>query len=201
MSRQRKSQSGFTIIEILLAMAIFSFVMITIITAFSQIIRSYRKGVVSQRTQEATRQVVDLVSKEARVSTEISVGVYGTGVNKVNILCFKNGSQFEYKANNHTLKQGSSSPSCNSLDPLARNVVDKKELDVLKFKPSIKSTSGTPPVTLGINLEVSVGTNNGPDSLMNAAKTACDPLKAGSQFCSISSLKTSIGLRVKESGP
>jgi len=188
MIRQTKNQSGFTIIEILLAMAIFSFVMITVITAFTQIIRSYRKGVVSQRTQEATREIIDLISKEARVSTDVFVG---TDVPAgVKLLCFKDGSQFEYNQTDHTLKQGTTIVGCNTHDVNAKSVVSE-DLDVLRFKPQIKST--TKPITLGFNIDLLVATDNGPDSLISG--DACDPLKAGSQFCSTSSLKTSIGLR------
>jgi prepilin-type N-terminal cleavage/methylation domain-containing protein len=189
MTRHRSGQSGFTIIEVLLAMAIFSFVMITIITAFTQIIRSYRKGVVSQRTQESTREIVDLVSKEARGSSEVSTKTIGA--NK-KLLCFGS-SVFAYDKITKTLSLGSKGSDC-KVDPGAKNIVNK-ELDVLDFDVKVIRAGGLPAGTvLGINLEVLVGTDNGPDSLIDSSNS-CDPSKAGAQFCSTSKLETSIGLR------
>ena len=196
--RNSRDQSGFTIIEILLAMAIFSFVMITIITAFTQIIRSYRKGVVSQRTQESTREIVDLISKEARNSSDVEVKTAGGGASLVRLLCFNN-TVFEYRKAGKTLKQRSSEDCVSST---AGESVVSDELDVLDFVADDKSSvNGT---KLGFNLTIAVGTDNGTGGagLLDSTGKVCDPSKAGSQFCSTSSLTTSIGLRgEKADGP
>lgn len=79
-------------------MAVFSFVMVIVISSFTQIIRSYRKGVVSQRTQEATREIVNLISKEARGSGEIKEATVTVGGATVKLLCLRVAHNFSMMA-------------------------------------------------------------------------------------------------------
>lgn len=70
----KKNQSGFTIIELLIAMAVFSFVLMICLAAFLQVTRIFYKGIHMSRTQESARNVIQSISDDVRFS--------GQGVSK-----------------------------------------------------------------------------------------------------------------------
>lgn len=59
-------QSGFTIIELLLAMSFFTFILLFVITGFVQINRSYTRGITQKNVQNGTRTVFDDISRTIR---------------------------------------------------------------------------------------------------------------------------------------
>ncbi|CAN5698561.1 hypothetical protein BH23PAT2_BH23PAT2_03210 [soil metagenome] len=69
MNRNRKSTrpclnaSGFTIIELMLAMTVFSLVLVAASVGLIQIGRMYYRGVITTRTQDNTRLVIDEISR------------------------------------------------------------------------------------------------------------------------------------------
>ncbi len=188
MSNNNKNQSGFTIVELLLALAIFSFILVAMTVAFSQIIRSYRKGVIAQRTQESSRELIDTLTKEAHRAGSIDVNDTATK----RFLCFGS-TQYEYDLTDRTLKRGINNPStnCSASDLGAVGVIDSDSLQISKFDVEvIQTVSGE---TLGINIDVIVATKT--NDLLNATGTACDGAVAGQHFCATSRIATSIGLR------
>jgi prepilin-type N-terminal cleavage/methylation domain-containing protein len=76
--KQSKS-SGFTIIELLIATAIFSVVLLTISAAITQIGRLYYKGITSARTQEVARSVMDDIAQAIQFNVGDVVGIGPTG--------------------------------------------------------------------------------------------------------------------------
>lgn len=71
----KKNQSGgFTIVELLIATAVFSMVLLGTATMVIQVSRMYYKGIVSTRTQNETRALLEAISRpiqleEAKVAT------------------------------------------------------------------------------------------------------------------------------------
>src|SRR4051812_8577751 len=64
MSRRNiQNQSGFTIIELLIATVIFALVLLVITTGVLQFTRQYYKGVISSHTQSAARAIADDVTR------------------------------------------------------------------------------------------------------------------------------------------
>lgn len=55
----RNHQSGFTIVELLIATAVFAVLLVIITTGALQFTRQYYKGVISSNTQSATRAIMD----------------------------------------------------------------------------------------------------------------------------------------------
>lgn len=65
---KHSQQKGFTIIELLIATSVFSVVLLIASTASIQIGRLYYKGLVSARTQEVARNVMDSVGQDLQFS-------------------------------------------------------------------------------------------------------------------------------------
>lgn len=63
MIRLRHRQQGFTIIELMIATAVFAVVLLLLSVGLLQIGRTYSKGVTTARTQEAARSVIDEISQ------------------------------------------------------------------------------------------------------------------------------------------
>jgi prepilin-type N-terminal cleavage/methylation domain-containing protein len=178
---------GFTVVELLLALAIFGFTMVTITVAFTQILRSYRHGVISQRTQETARELISDLTKQSHSSTDVEVT--GPDDDGITYLCFSQ-VQYEFNENLNTLETGENSGSCNQQDTGAVPVINDDELQVLVFEPELRPSTGTP---FGINISVIIATND--DELLDETENRCDPTIAGSHFCATTRMFTSIGLR------
>jgi prepilin-type N-terminal cleavage/methylation domain-containing protein len=64
MKHRHKQQKGFTVIELLIATAVFSLVLIIFLTALIRISQLFYKGVTLSNTQEATRNVIQTISDD-----------------------------------------------------------------------------------------------------------------------------------------
>lgn len=71
-----KYLGGFTIVELLIASAVFSTVLLVALTGFLQIGRIFYKGVSSTQTQDVTRQVVNDISSNIKIAS--STGAVNT---------------------------------------------------------------------------------------------------------------------------
>jgi prepilin-type N-terminal cleavage/methylation domain-containing protein len=76
---KKTNNKGFTIIELLIATVTFSVILLIITGAIIQFSKVYYKGVVSSRTQEAARSVVDEVSKAAQFSPDFKEDTNAAG--------------------------------------------------------------------------------------------------------------------------
>jgi len=177
---------GFTIIELLMAMAVFSFVMVIIVAAFMQLMSGYRQGVTNQKTQNLNREILVQMTRAAHDSSTLTVSADNSHV------CFGD-SQYDYDQTNGNLYLGERSANCSSVAANRKNLISD-DLKVLKFVVDPRSSSNTAnPVVLGANVELTIATRN--EDLLDDSGQACDPTKAGSQYCSITTIKTAVGLR------
>jgi len=92
-SLQRKSvtnQDGFTLVELLLAMAIFSFMLLIMSAGVIRLIHFYEATIDVRATQQAGREVSDDLTEAARQSTLITVASVGTayGGQPESAVCF-----------------------------------------------------------------------------------------------------------------
>ncbi len=91
--RSSRAQSGYTLVEMLLAMAIFGFVLVIMASAFVRLIHFYQTTIDVRTTQQAAREVSDDITAAARQSilvTTPAVPTKGTGNQPVTAVCFFN---------------------------------------------------------------------------------------------------------------
>ncbi|MEK7125068.1 MAG: prepilin-type N-terminal cleavage/methylation domain-containing protein [Patescibacteria group bacterium] len=69
MTRDTSQEKGFTIVETLVATTVFSLVMMGIVGIFTQMLIIQRRGSAAQRIQENVQYVLELISREVRIST------------------------------------------------------------------------------------------------------------------------------------
>ncbi len=193
MRKLRNDQSAFTIVELILALAIFGFVMVIITTGFTQIMRSYRQSLVSQRTQEAGRELINQLLKQAHTAKTLTI-TDAAGGDPIQYLCLGD-IQYQYNADQNTLEQGSNTAggACNS-PTTTSPVIDQEGLQVSRF--DIEAVESPSDKLLGFNVDLILATSE--NSLLKPGAEACNPAVSGAHFCATTRITTSIGVRTLE---
>jgi prepilin-type N-terminal cleavage/methylation domain-containing protein len=78
--KKHMNQKGFTIIELLIAMSVFSFVMLIATSGLIRIGQIYYKGIIVSKTQDTSRAIIEEITREVQFSSSGIVshdGFYG----------------------------------------------------------------------------------------------------------------------------
>lgn len=67
----KRTQTGFTIVELMIATAIFSIILLLCTFGLLQIGRTYYRGVTTSRTQDTARKVIDTLSQSIQYGTSV----------------------------------------------------------------------------------------------------------------------------------
>lgn len=198
MRRQRISQQGFTIIELMIATAVFSVVLLLCTFAVLSIGRTYYKGVITTRTQETTRAVMEEITDAIRFGGAGVVSLISH--DSVEGFCIGN-SQFTYRlgvqlvASNQVLKRQIPCAGEASKDIIERTGNDIDELLRLRMrldKLEVKPVPGSAGV-----YKVVVRVIHGEDDLLTGdpGEQVCIQQRAGSEYCAVSELSTIVERR------
>ena len=218
------NQRGFTIIELLIATMVFSTIFLGSTTALVQIGKLYYKGVVTGRTQEVSRGVIDQVSQQLQFSDatlmispplgynveefdgRMSFQAYCIGATRytyrLNVKVDSRVDNNHYDNSNNGLKHG-----------LWRDKVDGTDCRPVDLSQTQPSENGQELLAQSMRLSafdincnvrgicnISVGVMYGNNDMMTpdpatAVPTRCQTV-VGSQWCAASQFKTSVVKRV-----
>lgn len=206
----RRSLTGFTIIELLIAMAVFSVVLLVLTTGMLQISRLYYKGITTAKTQETARQVMDEISRSIQFGGGTVTGTAAPAPGTTQYFCIGD-KQYSYllgkqlsdnpdpatQTKNALVVQafsgGCGSASQNLLTGATGS--DIRELLGPNMRLSkLELTNLNPPSDLW-RLDLRIV--HGEDDLLNPAKDNCGGARAGGQFCAASELRTVVKKRVR----
>lgn len=175
---------GFTIIELLIATVTFSVILLIVSGAIIQFSRVYYRGVITSKTQEVARSVVDEVARTAQFSSYLDSvdGVYCLGDRR-----------FRYVLNqvrtetNRVLISDVSLANCNP--DISENSDDDRELladnmQLLDFKVEDKGVN-----QFDVSVTVAYGTDVNEDG-------TCPALSLGGQYCAVSTVKSTVTKRL-----
>lgn len=206
------TQRGFTIIELLIATAIFAVITIAITTAILQFTRQYYRGVIASNTQTTARTIIDDISRSIQFNGgELYELNTPTGTKG---FCVGSSKRYSYALNTQVTRGGGSAalhqghhalvsdtyPSCNTATPAlgvaslanltspnARELLGQR-MRVTKFE--IRPSGGMYVVTVRVVY--------GDDDLLTSTTDPNMSCKstAGSQFCAVSELSTTVKKRV-----
>jgi prepilin-type N-terminal cleavage/methylation domain-containing protein len=190
-------QSGFTIIELLIATLIFSTVLLIATFAVIQISRTYIKGFISSQTENTTRSVIDDVTQAIQLSGPTSVTLASSG--GWNAFCI-NGVRYTYRLNvelNPTLgpnntnvfvrdqpASGNCTPNINYANPGTELLSTNERLVNLSLN-QVPGSANLYQIDLSIlygNDNVTIGGNG----------KLCLDNSIGGSFCSLSTTSTTI---------
>ncbi|HSH31748.1 MAG TPA: prepilin-type N-terminal cleavage/methylation domain-containing protein [Candidatus Saccharimonadales bacterium] len=189
-------QGGFTMIELLLAMALFSFVLLLVAAGFLQVVKLYQSGLASRNTQQNARFGMEQMIRQARGAT---------GAQRVaatpftDVLCLNGESarvRFYVGAGDRLYRDifASNAPCAAGASPPA-NAISSPDVRVVGFS-AVPVTDTTGPVGVtSVQLTLRVASDV---TLLNPARTACDPAASGSQFCSLTTFTSTASLRGRQ---
>ncbi len=209
--RLYKNQSdGFTIIELMIAITIFSVVLLAAGATLTQISRLYYKGVITNKTQNISRGLIDEISQNLQFSS----GVVNSATNGQTQSVCVGSTRYTFILNKQ-IKQGdtrtlhalwrdkiSGAGSCGDSQPNLsdENPIGDEGQELLETGMRLKSLSVT---DTGRNeiYSITVGVIYGDDDLINFTSSGdpkdCKGDITGSQWCALSELTTQIYSRVR----
>lgn len=216
-NRRHHCESGFTIIELMIATAVFSVILLVLVYGVIQITNTYNRGITENKTQNVARNIVGTISQ----SVQYGGGVSGTQTFKYNNVTYSwfciGSQQFTYaqgqeltdlqqpgtdQTNYGLMVYGDACDNGNKTLN-ASGVPDALANGTELLDPSMRisnlSVTPSPYSTNTKNLyDVSVTVAYGDDDLLNNPTSASPNCKggAGEQFCTVSTLDTSIDNRV-----
>ena len=208
---KHKRQPGFTIVELLIATAVFAVVITIGMYGFIQISRFYTKSLTIIRTQDTTRNLITDVSNQLQLTS----GQYSTStINGKSITCVGN-KAYVYQLN--VVEQGGgeaiasydiSSNACPT-DFSGKQAIYllRPGVRVLQFKINPYPTASGPlfNVTIGL-LYAPKDNTTGPGTDLVQVDTSnpndytkwrCTATVRGSEYCSLSTMNTSVYKRVQ----
>ena len=220
-----KRQHGFTIIELLIATAVFSVVLLTLSAAIIQIGRIYSKGVTAARTQEITRNLVSDIADAIQLTPGqiTTTGLTNPQDHTTQGLCVDD-RRYSFVLGQQRLDDKHAlvvdtvnggcvgAPAQNLTNPPA-NLAGTELLDgrMRLSNLSINETapgSGSYRITARVvygddDLLCATGFSCTDNSVMSAAQISaardlrCKDIRAGTQFCSASELSTIVERRMQ----
>jgi prepilin-type N-terminal cleavage/methylation domain-containing protein len=211
MKKKKMDQSGFTIIELIIATTVFGVMMLLATAGIIQIGKIYYKGVTTARTQETTRAIVDEISRSIQMTDNTTLAYSASdGANGERSTCVGT-TRYTYLTNGTILRstdehvlwtdQIKSGASCAPLNLKQPNPVDGntdtsvqgKELLARNMRLAefnVGSINGTSLKTVRVKVIY------GDLDLYDNATNSCLPISQGGQFCAASSLSTSVKQRL-----
>ena len=217
MSRQRllRASGGFTIVELMIATAVFSVVLLIATSALIQISRTYYKGVTEANTQNAARDIVDAVAQAIQFDGGTVQPTNGSSPKTTYDFCVGNvrfryylGSELVSSPSSsqtyHALLQDSTASCTSGIDSSSINastVSCTNAQNCTEYISTNMRLSQFSVTSLGSNLyQIKVTVAYGDDDLLNnptSSNPTCLGVSAGTQFCAISQISTTVLKRVE----
>lgn len=192
-----RHHGGYTIVELLFATTIFSFVLLTFAAGFIQISRLYYRSVITSRTQDVARSVIDDVSR----SIQFNPGVISWGGDPLEPEAFciggvrysvQLGEPITDAGDWALVRDSGASTDCTQLvDPSAGVELLGQNMRVHQLLVEQVGSSRA--------YNISVKIIYGDDDLIEDSdpdNPACRGLRIGGQFCAVSELETTVTRRL-----
>ena len=190
MSKKTNKQAGFTLVEISMAMAIFTFMLLVVSMAYINIARLYNASTAARNVQQNNRFAMEQISRVARSS--VSADEVPDSAMVQQGVCFKSssGEQLFYlhslSAAQDTEFELRQSSSCNNPTDGNSKVLTSSGVYVAKLEA--KRIQNTITISMWMSARVDLLDTNDPSGLK--CKTG-----AGTEFCAINKLTTTVELR------
>ncbi len=221
MNKTARKQSGFTIVELMVATMVFSVVLLLVTAGIIQIARVYYKGVTETNTQNAARSIIDNISQAIQFSGDDVSGTPGSTPGQDYDFCLGN-THVSYKLG----RQVKSSPSasdqtyhaivannisgCAGAAPQVLNqaTVSGRDLMPQEMRLSnlvVQRVGTSQPAQYRVLVRVVYGDSDLIYSPSDTTATngyersdaACRAQTIGTQFCAVSELSTVVVKRVQ----
>lgn len=195
-------------VELLIAMAVFAFMLSIVLVGFIYIVRIDQAGLASRTTQQNARDLSDTITQSVRTSTYAWTGTVSSSVNTLCMTDIGGTTEYALVSNNGAYDLYLGPGPATSAQPCTAPVGIPngwRKLNDDDVTVALMQASVTPPIpgTLGtVSLTLGVASRDDlPDMLVQPdtsditqSQVACSP-GAGSQFCAATTLTTTTALR------
>jgi prepilin-type N-terminal cleavage/methylation domain-containing protein len=207
---RRVNQKGFTIIELMIASAVFASILLLLTMGLLAVSRTYYKGVVTTRTQQVSRSILEDISESIRFNGgTVAPSIVPNGTSRG--FC-AGGKRYSYQLNKQlneavasqrhvivvddfdTCSAGTVAQSMSSATPTGRELMSTR----MRLGGLSITQVGT-----GTDLwRVTVRVASGEDDILedtngDGVLDTCRQERSGSQFCAVSELSTVVQKRVR----
>ncbi len=209
----KRSEAGFTIIELLIAMTVLATMLVIVTLAMTSIGNLYYKGVNASRVQDDTRTIANQLSQDVQLSNGVSTGSTTSGGYTILSLCTSTvrysyivGVQIGSSGVAHALWRDNNpnSATCSPVNITTTNPVGSTggvELIAPHSRLTDLSVSDGSPVNPGL-FTIDVAVAYGDDDLLNLVPGTINSTckgQIGDQFCATSSITTTVVQRLRGS--
>lgn len=201
----KNNQSGFTIIELLIATLVFSIILLITTEAVIQISRTYIRGYIGSETQNANRGILDQISQAIQLSggggvvippSQPYLGYYWFCVNDVKYT-YRYNTELTPTSGNVFISDAATGTDCSTPDtnPPAGTATELLSQHMRIVKPSngagiLGSVNGIPSL-----YSLSMNVLYGDSGTFNTLSNTCEPISSGGAFCSTSAISTTVQQR------
>jgi prepilin-type N-terminal cleavage/methylation domain-containing protein len=207
-----KSQGGFTIIELLIATAVFAMVLVLIMVGVLQISRTYISGYVQVQTQNTARSILAMITQDIQLNSYTQITPTKSGKDYFcigqHLYSFVLNQQLESTTTASTTDHALILASGPGLCPSAASTVlhgpvggkyGTQELlnkNMLLGQLSVTQVPFNPSL-FNVVITVAYG-NSGVGGILKgiAPNYSCPPLNLGGEFCAVTTLRTTVGTRL-----
>jgi prepilin-type N-terminal cleavage/methylation domain-containing protein len=176
-------QAGFTLVELVVAMAVFSMMLLIVVVGFMNIVRLHNAALASNMAQDNARAAMDDMVRAVRdssgTSTPPTLGPNGT-------LCLKYTTgpmQYYYTRVVAGVRSLYKSDGCGTIPGANERALTNSYVNVNYFQAQVTS-SGATIVKPEIQMTLLVGSSNGTTTNTGLA-TVCNNNNADRAFCSV----------------
>ena len=172
-------QVGFTLVELLVAMSIFSLMLLIVVSGFINIVHLRSQALASNQAQDNARTAINEVVRAVRDSAGVVPGSIVTGSSGRICLDKLGGQVQQYFVNAGVLTR---SDDCALVAPhVNEQAITNSVVQVVDFT-IMQENSGPTIVKPELSISVTVASNNATTS-GSGANTVCDPNTGGVPFC------------------
>jgi prepilin-type N-terminal cleavage/methylation domain-containing protein len=173
--KRRMGDRGFSLIELLVAMSVFSFMLVIVVVGFINVVHLHNQAIASNMAQDNARTAMDELVRAIRDSA----GVVSTTPGPSGSVCLASptGQQRAYYLTGGVLMRAD-----NCATHTSPQSITSSSVLVSSFAVTVQST-GPKVVKPVVQVAVTVGTNNG-TTTGSGATLACGPTNANRTFCS-----------------
>jgi prepilin-type N-terminal cleavage/methylation domain-containing protein len=202
-----RDSSGLTLIEVILAMAVFSLMLLVVVGGFINVVRLQQSGQASRDTQQNGRFAIEEVMRDSRSASSAVVSPDNGGGNPDTLCLLTNSGIIRYRVDSNRMVRAQTPvipPSlpqlaavCNAMDPVASpdRPLTSGGVRVVDFQVGIVQEPPSPTVNPVPTVDVSLTVASADPTLFNPGTNNCNPSIIGSQFCSVTTLRSAATLR------
>jgi prepilin-type N-terminal cleavage/methylation domain-containing protein len=187
----KSNESGFTLIELIVAMAVFSFMLLIIVVGILNIIRFHDSAIASNVAQDNARTAMDEVVQAVRNSSQVN---FDAATNPGQLCLSRSaGSLAFYYVSGGVLYRRDN--SCTNTSPTGASAITTGGTCSSGFGVCVRDftatrrTSGSNVLKPEVDISITVGSSNGTTTGLGAA-TTCANNNAARQYCSVITLKS-----------